>query len=143
MTGVQTCALPIFDFYFNAGITSASTDLLQQNKLASAWAGVKAFQVESYDGSSLASGSINMKYYTWLDPSILNPTTPLNTTSGSTSATAGSTATTVTTPTVNTAAVAAATSINNAIDNTNVTTVDITGVGNFSWINGFNFNLPF
>ena len=54
-----------FDFYYDAGITEASSDLQQQNKLAAAVAGPKAFVVQSYgDGNSKAAGSIEMKYYT-------------------------------------------------------------------------------
>lgn len=56
-----------FSFYYDAGITEASSDLMQQNKLASAVAGPKAFVVQSYgDGNSKAAGSIEMKYYSGL-----------------------------------------------------------------------------
>lgn len=53
-----------FDFYFDAGIDEATSDLEQQNKLIAAIAGIKEFSVESYDGNSKAVGSIGMKYYT-------------------------------------------------------------------------------
>ena len=53
-----------FDFYYDAGINEATTDLEQQNKLASSTAGIKVFSVESYDGNSKSSGAINLKYYT-------------------------------------------------------------------------------
>jgi len=53
-----------FDFYFDAGIDEAISDLEQQNKLAAAIAGTKVFIIESYDGNSRTSGSIGLKYYT-------------------------------------------------------------------------------
>jgi hypothetical protein len=53
-----------FDFYFDAGINEATSDLEQQNKLAAAIAGIKVFSIESYDGNSKATGSIGLKYYT-------------------------------------------------------------------------------
>lgn len=71
-----------FDFYYDAGITEASSDLQQQNRLATALAGVKTFVLQSYDGNSRASGSINMKYYApvWLttDTSTSTNTSSLN-----------------------------------------------------------------
>jgi hypothetical protein len=53
-----------FDFYYDAGIDEATSDLEQQNKLASATAGIKVFSIESYDNNSKATGSISLKYYT-------------------------------------------------------------------------------
>lgn len=66
-----------FDFYFDAGINEATSDLEQQNKLAAAVAGIKVFSVESYDSNSRATGSIGLKYYTgipfgYADPVGLN-----------------------------------------------------------------------
>jgi hypothetical protein len=55
-----------FDFYYDAGINEATTDLEQQNKLAASKAGVKVFTVQSYDGNSKSTGSIGVKYYTSL-----------------------------------------------------------------------------
>lgn len=77
-----------FDFYFDAGINEAVTDLEQQNKLAAAIAGTKVFSVQSYDGNSKATGAIGLKYYTSLPSNFSNPTPPLNT---SPTATMGST----------------------------------------------------
>jgi hypothetical protein len=53
-----------FDFYYDAGIDEATSDLEQQNKLASAIAGIKVFSIESYDNNSKSTGSISLKYYT-------------------------------------------------------------------------------
>ena len=53
-----------FDFYYDAGIDEATSDLEQQNRLAAATAGIKTFSVESYDNNSRSTGSINLKYYT-------------------------------------------------------------------------------
>jgi hypothetical protein len=53
-----------FDFYYDAGIDEATSDLEQQNRLASATAGVKVFSIETYDNNSKATGSISLKYYT-------------------------------------------------------------------------------
>ena len=55
-----------FDFFYDAGINEATTDIEQQNKLAAAIAGIKVFTVESYDGNSKTTGSIGLKYYTGL-----------------------------------------------------------------------------
>ena len=55
-----------FEFYYDAGIDEASSDLEQQNKLAAAKAGIKIFTIQSYDGNSKTTGSIGLKYYTSL-----------------------------------------------------------------------------
>ena len=62
-----------FEFYFDAGINEATTDFEQQNKLASAIAGLKLFTIESYDGNSAAAGSIGLKYYTIIPTDISSP----------------------------------------------------------------------
>jgi hypothetical protein len=71
-----------FDFYYDAGITEASSDLQQQNRLAAAVAGTKTFVLQSYDGNSRASGSLNLKYYTSIwsttDTSTSTDTSSLN-----------------------------------------------------------------
>jgi hypothetical protein len=107
-----------FEFYYDAGINEATSDLQQQNKMAAAIAGVKTFVLQSYDGSSKATGSINMKYYTpvWMttDTSTSTDTSSLNVTP---SVTTVSTGTAVdTTVTVDTSAA----TINDAIDANNV-----------------------
>lgn len=53
-----------FDFYYDAGIDEATTDVEQQNKLAASKAGSKTFSVESYDGISSSAGTIGVKFYT-------------------------------------------------------------------------------
>lgn len=57
----------VFDFYYDAGISEASSDLAQANKIASALAGVKSFTIQTTDGSSIAKGIIDMKHYTNID----------------------------------------------------------------------------
>jgi hypothetical protein len=52
-----------FDYYYDAGIDEATSDLEQQNKLAASVAGQKKFSVESADGNSFASGTITIKSY--------------------------------------------------------------------------------
>lgn len=67
------------DYFYDAGINEASTDLEQQNKLLSATAGVKQFSIQNVDASSYASGKIELKYYTGLDevvPPLASPYTP-------------------------------------------------------------------
>ena len=68
-----------FDFYYDAGIDEATSDLQQRNKLGAATAGTKIFSVESYDGNSKASSSIGLKYYTNI-PFDYNNVSGLNTT---------------------------------------------------------------
>ena len=52
------------DFYYDAGINEATSDVGQQNKLLSAAAGVKSFSIQNIDSSSYASGKIELKNYT-------------------------------------------------------------------------------
>lgn len=82
-----------FDFYFDAGINEATSDLEQQNKLASAIAGIKVFTVESYDGNSKSTGSIGLKYYTGIPFGYANPV-GLNTSQTATMAATADTANT-------------------------------------------------
>lgn len=117
-----------FDFYYDAGITEATSDTEQQNKLAAALAGIKTFVVQSYDGNSKASGSITMKYYTNITETTTNA---FNVTSSVTTTSTGGTTTaaTATVPAVST------TAINDAIDTYNINYVDIFG-------DGFHYNIP-
>lgn len=62
-----------FEFYYDAGINEATSDLEQQNKLAAAIAGSKIFTIESFDSNSVAGGTIGLKYYTNLPPEISQP----------------------------------------------------------------------
>lgn len=51
-------------FYYDAGINEAAeSDFTKQNQLAAQLAGIKTFSLTNIDGSSFASGSIELKYY--------------------------------------------------------------------------------
>ena len=51
-------------FYYDAGINEAAeSDFTKQNQLAAQLAGIKTFSVTNIDGSSFASGTIELKYY--------------------------------------------------------------------------------
>ena len=52
-----------FDYYYDAGINEATSDLEEQNKLVASVAGEKQFKVESTDGNSFAGGTITIKSY--------------------------------------------------------------------------------
>lgn len=67
-----------FEFFYDAGIDEATSDLEQQYRLLSGAAGRKIFQVESVDNTSFAGGSIELKYYTTLTPTILGSFANLN-----------------------------------------------------------------
>ena len=102
-----------FEFYYDAGIDEATTDLEQQNKLAAAVSGIKVFSIQSYDSNSIASGSIGLKYYTSL-PTTIAETSGLNTTPTSTMASVSEPV--QTDPTIDYTAQV----INDAIDSTNL-----------------------
>lgn len=115
-----------FSFYYDAGITEATSDLQQQNKLAAAVAGPKAFVVQSYgDGNSKAIGSIEMKYYSGLTDATTGSYDTLNVTS--TTTTVGDTK--VNDYNYNTGTLPDYTT--NTKQDTNVQTVDFTGDGGF------------
>jgi hypothetical protein len=79
-----------FDFFYDAGITEATSDVTQQNKMAAAMAGTKSFVVQSFDGTSKASGSITMKYYASIwEKYTAAATTPLNATPSITTTSTG------------------------------------------------------
>lgn len=118
----------VFDFYFDAGIDEATTDLARQNQLAAAFAGIKNFKVQSYDGNSTATGSINMKYYTAIAPeayAVLNTSLTLTDTAVTTSQ-ANTTTEAPVTPVISANTSQA---INDAIESTNIKYVDIGGYG--------------
>jgi hypothetical protein len=70
-----------FEFLYDAGITEATSDLQQQNKLAAAIAGPKSFVVQSYgDGNSKAAGSIEMKFYSSINDATTGSYDALNVT---------------------------------------------------------------
>ena len=107
-----------FDFYYDAGIDEATTDLEQQNKLAAATAGTKVFTVQSYDGNSKSTGSIGLKYYTAIPPSYYS-TSGLNT-----SQTATMSATTDRPPATPAPAAVSSQAVGDAIDMKNFGTID-------------------
>jgi hypothetical protein len=114
-----------FDFYYDAGIDEATSDLQQRNKLGSATAGTKIFSVESYDGNSKASSSIGLKYYTNI-PFDYNNASGLNTTQ-----TATMVSTTTEKPsTAQTSEIFTSQAVNDAIDRKN------TSIINYRDING-------
>ena len=114
-----------FDFYYDAGIDEATSDLQQRNKLGAATAGTKIFSVESYDGNSKASSSIGLKYYTNI-PFDYNNVSGLNTTQ---TATMASTSTANPAP-AQTSEIFTAQAVNDAIDRKN------TSIINYRDING-------
>ena len=52
-----------FDFYYDAGLSEAVTDVEAQNRIISNIAGQKRFVVENNDGTSRAAGAITLAYY--------------------------------------------------------------------------------
>lgn len=107
-----------FEFYFDAGINEASTDLAQQNKLAAAAAGIKSFSIESFDGTSKANGTIGLKYYTSI-PESYSTNEGLNVSPSATDSATGTTTTITQSPADQTQAVY------DAIESQNVKTVDL------------------
>lgn len=69
-----------FDFYYDAGISEAATDVALQNRLIASTAGVKMFSIQNTDLSSYAAGKIELKYYTSINPQVINSYGSLNTT---------------------------------------------------------------
>jgi hypothetical protein len=121
-----------FDFYYDAGITEATSDLMQQNKLAASIAGPKSFVVQSYgDGNSKAAGSIEMKYYSGINDATTGSYDTLNVTA---TTTVGDTK--VNDYNYNTGTLPDYTT--NTKTDTNVQTVDWTGFGN-GYLRGLDF----
>ena len=52
-----------FDFYYDAGLDEATTDVAAQNRIISNIAGQKRFVIENNDGTSRAAGAITLAYY--------------------------------------------------------------------------------
>ena len=52
-----------FQFYYDAGLDEAETDIEAQNRIISNIAGQKRFVIENNDGTSRAAGVITMAYY--------------------------------------------------------------------------------
>lgn len=74
-----------FQYFYDAGITEASSDFTQQAKLVAAMTtGIKTFTIKSSDSASIATGTIEIK--TYMQAAINNNTTPVaNTTAVQTS----------------------------------------------------------
>jgi hypothetical protein len=106
-----------FEFFYDAGIDEATSDMQQQNKLAAAIAGVKTFVIQSYDGTSKASGSINMKYYAPIWEQIATETAPVN---NIFNVTPSVTTTSTNAPVIIPTATPITQTVNDAIDNNNV-----------------------
>jgi len=84
-----------FEFYYDAGITEATSDFELQNQRAASIAGRKAYNIRSDGGGSSASGVVDIAYYGHATSSRTSPaatstgssgagTSPNLTTSGST-----------------------------------------------------------
>lgn len=135
----------ILDYYYDAGINEATSDLQLQNKLASAISGTKFFTVESYDKSSVGAGSITVKYYSFLtQDEMSNYIAYLNVSKTATDTSVGSQDYAFTSVFTDTGLNQ---TINNAINRINRINVNWTGsgytatgysIGNMSYIDGFN-----
>jgi hypothetical protein len=71
-----------FDFYYDAGLDEAATDVAAQNRIISNIAGQKRFVIENTDGTSRAAGAITLAYYSNLTATNTNN---LNVTASTTS----------------------------------------------------------
>lgn len=114
-----------FEFFYDAGINEATSDMQQQNRLAAALAGVKTFTLQSYDGTSKATGSINMKYYASIWEQIAAETASVNNTFNVTPSITTTSTSTTTGAVVTTTPVTQI--VNDAIENNNVNFRDIAG----------------
>lgn len=81
-----------FEFYYDAGITEATSDFEVQNQKAANAAGRKIFVVRTDGGGSSASGAIDIAYY-GKSNATTSPTTGYQATGSSNLTTAGSTVT--------------------------------------------------
>ena len=61
-----------FDFYYDAGLDEAATDVTAQNRIISNIAGQKRFVIENTDGTSRAAGAITLAYYSNLSATNTN-----------------------------------------------------------------------
>lgn len=60
-----------FDFYYDAGIDESTSDVSQQYKLLSSIAGTKVFTIKDLSSTSFAVGSIELKFYTSINPDLI------------------------------------------------------------------------
>jgi hypothetical protein len=84
-----------FDFYYDAGLDEAETDVEAQNRIISNIAGQKRFIVENNDGTSRAAGAITLAYYSNLP---VTSTNNLNITASTTATSVAQTDATTNTP---------------------------------------------
>jgi hypothetical protein len=65
-TGLKSDANGVltFDFYYDAGLDEAGTDVEARNRAIASIAGQKRFSIDNNDGTSRAAGVITMAYYT-------------------------------------------------------------------------------
>lgn len=65
-TGLRSDANGVltFDFYYDAGLDEAGTDVEARNRAIASIAGQKRFSIDNNDGTSRAAGVITMAYYT-------------------------------------------------------------------------------
>jgi hypothetical protein len=121
-----------FDFYYDAGLSEAATDVEAQNRIISNIAGQKRFVVENNDGTSRAAGVITLAYYSNI------PTTSsyLNVTPSITSTSVSQPTSTVT----NTGGGTPTEVIDATIDPSGTYNVQILDFNNFESIR--NFNIP-
>jgi len=61
-----------FDFYYDAGLDEATTDVTAQNRIISNIAGQKRFEITNTDTTSRAAGIITLAYYSNLAPTNTN-----------------------------------------------------------------------
>ena len=61
-----------FDFYYDAGLDEAITDITVQNRIISNIAGQKRFEITNTDATSRAAGVITLAYYSNLPPIDIN-----------------------------------------------------------------------
>jgi hypothetical protein len=110
----------VFDFYYDAGLDEAGTDVEARNRAIASIAGQKRFSVQNGDSTSRGAGVITMSYYT------NNPTgyDYLNI-SPSTTATSTSSTATNNTPPATTSGAAAYTDATAATGSYNVLTIDL------------------
>jgi hypothetical protein len=121
-TGLRSDANGVmtFDFYYDAGLDEAGTDVEARNRAIASIAGQKRFSVQNGDSTSKAAGVITMSYYTNMPTGYdyLNV-------SPSTTSTATSSTSTTTAPVSSSTTVPSAADTTSATGSYNVLTLDI------------------
>ena len=124
-----------FDFYYDAGLDEATTDVAAQNRIISNIAGQKRFSIENNDGTSRAAGAITLAYYSNL---ATNNVDYLNVTPSATSTAVSQTDAATTNPVGGGNATDAA--INTFIDPTG--SYNVLRLDNRQFESQINFNIP-